>query len=147
MLYHRIENTRYRGVNLRGLLKDRIHGLPYALRALAENAARHSDNGIAVQMVLARDGQAVPFRPARLLLHDMLGIPALIDIMAIRNKLEEHGREVRLANTRFAPPNSSSVKGWKKKAWSFHYTGASSCANMPGTVKPGRSSTTSHTPI
>ena len=74
-----------------GLLGEGIHRLPYSLRALAENAARHSDGGSAAQDVLARDGRPVPFRPSRLLLHDMLGIPALIDIMAMRSKLETLG--------------------------------------------------------
>ncbi|MET1411758.1 aconitate hydratase AcnA [Roseibium sp. HPY-6] len=86
-----IANTSFRAADYRAILGDGYRSLPYSLRLLAENAARHSENGAAAQDVLARNGDAVPFRPARLLLHDMLGIPALIDIMAMRNLLEEQG--------------------------------------------------------
>ncbi len=88
-----IPDTSFRAVDYSELLGDGLQCLPYSLRLLAENAARHSEDGVAALDVLKRDGRAVPFRPARLLLHDMLGIPALIDIMAMRNKLEEQGRD------------------------------------------------------
>lgn len=91
MRYKNIGNTSLRAVDYCGLLGKRYRHLPYSLRVLAENAARHSEDGSTALDVLVRDGIAVPFRPARLLLHDMLGIPALIDIMAMRNKLEEQG--------------------------------------------------------
>ena len=91
MQYKDIANTNCRAVDYCGLIGAGYRKLPYALRVLAENAARHSEGGAAARDVLARDGAAVPVRPARLLLHDMLGIPALIDIMAMRDKLEEHG--------------------------------------------------------
>ncbi|WP_420333370.1 aconitate hydratase AcnA [Roseibium sp.] len=91
MRTHPIANSSFLAVDYRGILGDRYRSLPYSLRLLAENAARHSPDGAAALDVLARNGEAVPFRPARLLLHDMLGIPALIDIMAMRNLLEEQG--------------------------------------------------------
>ncbi|MEX0279078.1 MAG: aconitate hydratase AcnA [Ruegeria sp.] len=89
--YKSVPNTSYRAVNYSALLGRDVETLPYSLRVLAENAARHSEGGAAALDVLKRAGDAVPFRPARLLLHDMLGIPALIDIMAMRNRLEELG--------------------------------------------------------
>ena len=91
MRYQTIGNSSYRAADYCGLLGSGHRSLPYSLRVLAENAARHSENGAAALDVLARNGDAVPFRPARLLLHDMLGIPALVDIMAMRNLLEEQG--------------------------------------------------------
>ncbi|WP_299665850.1 aconitate hydratase AcnA [uncultured Ruegeria sp.] len=93
MLYKNIGNTSLRSVDYCGLLGDGYRQLPYSLRVLAENAARHSKESSAALDVMSRDGKAVPFRPARLLLHDMLGIPVLIDIMAMRNKLEEQGAD------------------------------------------------------
>ncbi|WP_170604166.1 aconitate hydratase AcnA [Ruegeria arenilitoris] len=89
--FKNLVGTQYRAVDYCEMIGSGYRSLPYSLRVLAENAARHSQEGAAAHDVLARDGQAVPFRPARLLLHDMLGIPALIDIMAMRNKLEEQG--------------------------------------------------------
>ncbi len=91
MRYLNIAKTDLKAVDYCALIGDGFQSLPYSLRVLAENAARHSVGGEASMAVLKRDGAAVPFRPARLLLHDMLGIPALIDMMAMRNKLEEHG--------------------------------------------------------
>ncbi|WP_282093558.1 aconitate hydratase AcnA [Epibacterium ulvae] len=91
MHYLDIPNSPLKALDYRALLGDRTRTLPYSLRVLAENAARHSTEGEAALQVAARKGDAVPFRPARLLLHDMLGIPALIDIMAIRDHLEAHG--------------------------------------------------------
>ena len=91
MRYCKVAGTKDRAVDYAALLGDGVRTLPMSLRVLAENAARHSEGGAAASAVLARSGDAVPFRPARLLLHDMLGIPALIDIMAMRNLLEEQG--------------------------------------------------------
>ena len=84
MRYTNIGNSSLRAVDYCELLGEQYRTLPYSLRVLAENAARHSEGGGAALDVMARNGTAVPFRPARLLLHDMLGIPALIDIMAMR---------------------------------------------------------------
>jgi len=93
MQYSQVAGTEYHAVDMIALLGRGYGTLPYSLRALAENAARHSEDGAAAADVLARNGDAVPFRPARLLLHDMLGIPALIDIMAMRNRLEDEDRD------------------------------------------------------
>lgn len=68
-----------------------LSSLPMSLRVLAENAYRHSEGGAAIADVLDRDRKAVPFRPARLLLQDMLGLPLLVDIMAMRSELAERG--------------------------------------------------------
>ncbi|MCR9139510.1 MAG: aconitate hydratase AcnA [Alphaproteobacteria bacterium] len=73
------------------MISGNIAGLPYCLRVLAENAGRHDSEGHAAQAVFDRSGQAVPFRPVRMLLHDMLGIPALVDMMAMRGALEKSG--------------------------------------------------------
>lgn len=91
MTFRNIPSTQYSATDYRKIVGDGYRNLPFSLRLLAENAARHSKDGEAALDVLARKGEAVPFRPARLLLHDMLGIPALIDIMAMRNLLEEQG--------------------------------------------------------
>ena len=116
MRYLDIPGTTFRGVDYGGLLGDGVRSLPYSLRVLAENAARHSPGGASAADVLARAGAAVPFRPARLLLHDMLGIPALIDIMAMRNRLEELGGDP--ARVRMSLPvdlaidHSMSINHW-----------------------------------
>ncbi len=91
MQFKAIANTEFKAADYGSLLGNKLNSLPYSLRALAEIAARHSEGGQAAHDVAARKGAAIPFRPARLLLHDMLGIPALVDIMAMRNVIEENG--------------------------------------------------------
>ncbi|MEM9224203.1 MAG: aconitate hydratase AcnA [Pseudomonadota bacterium] len=93
MRYFDIAGSGYRGVDYCSILGEGYKSLPFSLRVLAENSNRHSDGGAAALAVLAREGAAVPFRPARLLLHDMLGIPALVDIMAMRNQLDRYGAD------------------------------------------------------
>lgn len=91
MRYFDVAGTGFQAIDYAQGLGERLTALPYSLRVLAENAARHSEGGADAALVTDRKGDAVPFRPARLLLHDMLGIPALVDIMAMRNILEDHG--------------------------------------------------------
>ncbi len=114
-----IANTSFEAVDLSALLGKDAARLPYALRVLAENAARHSEDGLAARHVLARNGQAVPFRPARLLLHDMLGIPALIDIMAMRNQLEDEGGDPSVVDMSLPVDlvidHSMSINHWAEK--------------------------------
>ncbi|GAA6210139.1 aconitate hydratase AcnA [Cognatishimia sp. WU-CL00825] len=86
-----IPNTDFHAADYAGILGKKLNALPYSLRVLAEIAMRHSPEGAAALDVAKRDGSAVPFRPARLLLHDMLGIPALVDMMALRDHLHDHG--------------------------------------------------------
>ncbi len=87
---YRIAGTAYDATNYAGPLGRQLSTLPYSLRVLAENAARQSD-GAAIADVAARSGAAVPFRPARLLLQDMLGLPLLVDMMAMRSALAAEG--------------------------------------------------------
>ena len=93
-----IAKTDFKAFDYRGLIAGDIATLPYSLRVLAENAGRHDPAGKAAQTVFDRSGKAVPFRPARLLLHDMLGIPALVDMMAMRDVLEDNGGDPNLVD-------------------------------------------------
>lgn len=63
--------------------------LPYSLRITAENVLRQDEASLS--RVTARDGQAVPFRPSRLILQDMLGLPLLVDMMAMRSQISDAG--------------------------------------------------------
>ena len=72
-------------------LQNSVHSLPYSLRVLAENAARQDPTDQALLHVGARNGEAVPFRPLRLILQDMLGLPLLVDLMAMRSAVVKGG--------------------------------------------------------
>src|SRR5215468_7737378 len=69
--------------------------LPYTLRILLENVARaESDEGIAA--VTGWDPHAEPsreisFAPSRVLMQDLTGVPAVVDLAAMRDALADLG--------------------------------------------------------
>jgi len=74
--------------------------LPYTLRILLENVARAAALGISdahdVQSVAAWKPSAAPkhdvsFRPSRVLLQDFTGVPAIVDLAAMREAMETLG--------------------------------------------------------
>ena len=77
-----------------------LRRLPYSLRILLENLLRHED-GVAVQRrdieaLAGWDPDAEPsheiaFHPARVLLQDFTGVPALVDLAAMRDAMAEMG--------------------------------------------------------
>jgi aconitate hydratase A / 2-methylisocitrate dehydratase len=69
--------------------------LPYTLRVLLENVLRHGEEAD-VEAVAGWDAGAEPsreisFRPARVLLQDFTGVPAIVDLAAMRNAMRDLG--------------------------------------------------------
>src|SRR5436309_3931716 len=69
--------------------------LPYTLRILLENALRNGEDASA-EAVLRWSPQADPadelsFRPARVLHQDFTGVPAIVDLAAMRNAMQDLG--------------------------------------------------------
>ncbi|MGH6741880.1 MAG: aconitase family protein, partial [Bradyrhizobium sp.] len=77
-----------------------IARLPYSLKALLENLLRHEDG----QIVKAKDIHAmadwlktrtsdreIAFRPARVLMQDLTGVPAVVDLAAMRDAMKSLG--------------------------------------------------------
>src|SRR5438477_12877911 len=71
--------------------------LPYSLRILLENLLRTEDGKMVkaddVRSLAAWDGKGVPvkeiaFTPSRVLLQDFTGVPALVDLAAMREAAE-----------------------------------------------------------
>jgi len=76
--------------------------LPYALRILLENLLRHEDDttvtGADIEALARWDAGAEPvteiaFRPARVLLQDFTGVPAVVDLAAMRDAMRALGRD------------------------------------------------------
>ncbi len=74
--------------------------LPCAIKILLENLLRHEDGHSVtaedIRAVLAWDSQAEPtreiaFRPARVLLQDFTGVPAVVDLAAMRDAMARLG--------------------------------------------------------
>jgi aconitate hydratase len=76
--------------------------LPYALKVLLENLLRHGeDEGAeAVARWSAKDepSQEIAYRPARVLMQDFTGVPAIVDLAAMRDAMEELGGDATKIN-------------------------------------------------
>jgi aconitate hydratase len=76
--------------------------LPYALKVLLENLLRHGeDEGAeAVARWSAKDepSQEIAYRPARVLMQDFTGVPAIVDLAAMRDAMEELGGDAGRIN-------------------------------------------------
>ncbi|MGI8727864.1 MAG: aconitate hydratase [Solirubrobacterales bacterium] len=74
--------------------------LPYCLKVLLENVLRledgHNVTAEHVEAVAAWDANAepddeIPFQPARVLMQDFTGVPAVVDLAAMRDAMDELG--------------------------------------------------------
>src|SRR5215204_2808364 len=69
--------------------------LPYTLRVLLENVLRNGDEddvrAVATWDAKADPSQEISFSPSRVLLQDLTGVPALVDLAAMRNAMADLG--------------------------------------------------------
>ena len=86
-----IDNANYGYVDLHQHVGEQLNTLPYSLRVVAENVLRHSNSADDLDKVLRRQGETVSLRPTRLVLQDMLGLPLLIDLMAMKSAVTQGG--------------------------------------------------------
>ena len=76
--------------------------LPYSLKVLLENALRLEDGDSVtaanVETIASWDAAAtpadeIPFQPARVLMQDFTGVPAIVDLAAMRDAIDELGSD------------------------------------------------------
>ena len=82
--------------------------LPYSLQILVENIARHSDGRLVriedlAHLAAPRQRQAngageISFAPARVLMQDFTGVPALVDLATMRSWLRGKGHDTDMVN-------------------------------------------------
>ncbi len=86
---------------------DRVHRLPYTLKILLENLLRHEDGvnipSDDVRALAAWDAKAKPeteiaFTPARVILQDFTGVPAIVDLAAMRDAVVAIGGRAAAIN-------------------------------------------------
>ncbi len=98
----------YRLRRLEELGLTRLDRLPFSIRVLLESVLRHCD-GFAVteedvhNLALwatdrGRDGKDIPFKPARVLLQDFTGVPAVVDLAAMRSAVARLGGDPKRIN-------------------------------------------------
>ncbi len=78
---------------------DRLDRLPFSIRVLLENALRHAGGGYVTEDHVraitewspTNAGADVPFMPTRVVLQDFTGVPAVVDLAAMRDGLKALG--------------------------------------------------------
>ena len=87
--------------------QDRVSRLPYSLKVLLENLLRYEDGRTVlaedIQALIHWDPQAEPdreiaFRPARVLMQDFTGVPAVVDLAAMRDAMQALGGDPEKIN-------------------------------------------------
>src|SRR5256885_3642988 len=76
--------------------------LPYTLRILLENVLRHGDDegaeAVAGWVADAEPSREISFHPARVLLQDFTGVPAVVDLAAMRDAMRDQGGDPNAIN-------------------------------------------------
>lgn len=103
-----IGETRYSYYSLTELNKQghSIEKLPFSIRILLENALRNFDDFAvtkeAIETLLSwkpkGSDKDIPFKPARILMQDFTGVPAVVDIAALRSELARKGKDPNSIN-------------------------------------------------
>ena len=84
-----------------------ISRLPFCLKVLLENLLRHEDgNSVTVDDIKAlglwidarRSDREIAYRPARVLMQDFTGVPAVVDLAAMRDAMTKLGGDARAIN-------------------------------------------------
>ena len=76
--------------------------LPYTLRILLENVLRNGDaedvEAVAGWVATEEPSREIAFAPARVLLQDFTGVPAVVDLAAMRNAMADMGGDAERIN-------------------------------------------------
>jgi aconitate hydratase A / 2-methylisocitrate dehydratase len=81
--------------------------LPFSLKVLLENLLRHEDGrtvtaddicGTALWLTTRKSDREIAFRPARVLMQDFTGVPAVVDLAAMRDAVAALGFDPRKIN-------------------------------------------------
>ncbi len=71
-----------------------IQGLPYSLRILAENLLRKGNESLIPNLFEGRG--EIPFYPSRIIMQDYTGVPAVVDLAAMRDYVKERGNPTKV---------------------------------------------------
>lgn len=93
--------------SLPALNDPRIEKLPYSIRILLESAIRNCDNFQVkkedIEKIIDWENSApkqveIPFKPARVLLQDFTGVPAVVDLACMRDAMNKLGSDSNKIN-------------------------------------------------
>jgi len=104
-----IDGSKHSIYRLEALASDfEVGTLPYSLRVLLENVLRHEGSLTSAAQIEAvagwkegsGPGDEISFTPARVLLQDFTGVPAIVDLAAMRDAMRELGGDASAINPR-----------------------------------------------
>ncbi len=101
----KVGSKNYTYFSLKAAEKNGLKGiskLPYSLKVLLENLLRHEDGRSVTKAHIegvadwlknrGRDEMEIAFRPARVLMQDFTGVPAVVDLAAMRDAMKDLGK-------------------------------------------------------
>ena len=103
----RVGNRDYDYFQLAAVGDGDVAGLPYALKILLENLLRHEDGvNVTRDDILAlaqwdpgqQPTQEIAFTPSRVILQDFTGVPAVVDLAAMRDAMVQLGGDAAAIN-------------------------------------------------
>ena len=99
-----IKNEHYTYFDLSAIVntyQKNIADYPFSIRVLLESLARHQELAD-LESLIAFDAKkptgVVPFRPSRVVLQDFTGVPAVVDLAAMRDAVVKLGGDPKLIN-------------------------------------------------
>ncbi len=102
-----VDGETYSVSDLQKFAKDNefdLNKLPYTIRILLENVMRQVISGAIEPKELQkftstdREDREIPFLPARVLMQDFTGVPAVVDFAALRDAMQEKGADPSLVD-------------------------------------------------
>lgn len=101
-----IGNKSYQYCSLKDLGESKVNHLPFSIRILLENVLRHYD-GFSItdehldtlkHWLPTPPDKDIPFMPARILMQDFTGVPAVVDMASLRAEFVRHGKDGQKIN-------------------------------------------------
>ena len=93
-----IDGKSYSYYDIKKFSKEKLEQIPYSLRVLLENLMRHQtelgfDDSV-LEAVADRENKVerpseIPFHPERVLMQDFTGVPAIVDLAALRDAVKD----------------------------------------------------------
>lgn len=99
--------SKYRYYSIPALADSRVTDLPYSIRILLESAIRNCDEfsvkSSDVENILdwvkkSKQEVEIPFKPSRVVLQDLTGVPAVVDLAAMRDAIVKLGKPASTIN-------------------------------------------------
>ncbi len=106
----KVGNRRFDYFSLKAAEKNGLGDLsrlPFSMKILLENLLRNEDNrsvrpadikAIAAWLKSKRSDREIAYRPARVLMQDFTGVPAVVDLAAMRDAMQAMGEDPRKIN-------------------------------------------------